>query len=63
MTLPAFSAERRRACSKAPAAIDRFLLTAWALSSEPQPAAVATADDHGAGRQTDRQTDGHPTVE
>ena len=58
MTLLAFAAERRRACSMAPAAIDRYLLptTAARRSAANLPAAVAAVD------RWDRQTDGRPTV-
>ena len=49
MTLPAFAAEHRGACSTAPATI------AGRSAANP-PAAVAAVD------RWDRQTDGHPTV-
>jgi len=40
VTLPAFAAERRRRCSAAPAAIDRYLLPAWRTAANPLTAAA-----------------------
>ena len=51
MTLPAFAAEHRRACSMAPAVIDRYLLPAGRSAADP-PAAVVAVD------RWDRETDG-----
>jgi len=67
MTLPAFAVERsaaERRCVQhgarsAPAAIDRYRLPARRWAANP-PAAVADVDQWD--RQTDRQTDGRPTV-
>ena len=61
MTLPAFAAERQRACSTAPAAIDRYLLTAERAAANP-PAAVADDDRWDRRTVRDGRTDGPPTV-
>jgi len=53
VTLLAFAAERRRA------AIDRYLLTAGPTAANPR---VMGQTDGNMDEQTDRETDGHPTV-
>jgi len=56
VTPPAFAAERRRACSTAPAAGDRHLQPAVRSAANPPVALLLSIDE------TDGRTDGRLTV-